>query len=321
MSNTPQNRTALIHDNAALAHDTGLEHPECPARYSAALTALKDSDFFGDLIEKAPRPAARAEIAACHTLDYVDLVRNEIQHGFTQISTGDTALSFNSWETALKSAGAPLTAMDAIVAGDIDNAFCLTRPPGHHATIDKGMGFCLFNNAAIAARYAQQVHGAKKVAIIDWDVHHGNGTQDIFYYDPSVLYFSIHQSPFYPHTGTREERGGPGAEGTTINCPLPAGSDRGDIFPCFTEELAPALEKLRPDWIILSAGFDSRAGDPLGGFRLIDDDFVTLTKIVMDWASTYCDGRLVSLLEGGYSLEGLASVIPVHVETLLTYQP
>ena len=321
MSDTTHNRTALIHDHSALGHDTGSEHPECPDRYTHSLRALKDSDFFDQLIERAPRAATRGEIATCHTLDYMDLARNEIQMGFTQLSTGDTALSFNSWETALNAAGAPLTAMDALVAGEIDNAFCLTRPPGHHATLDKGMGFCIFNNAAIAARYAQQVHGAKRVAIIDWDVHHGNGTQDIFYFDPSVFYFSIHQSPFYPHTGTRQETGGPGAEYSTLNCPLPAGSNRDDIFPCFVEDLGPSLDRFKPDWIIISAGFDSRMGDPLGGFQLTDDDFATLTALVMDWAARYADGRVISILEGGYSLEGLASVIPIHVKTLLEYQP
>ena len=321
MLNQVNHRTALIHDESALGHDTGQDHPECPDRYATALKALQEADFFEQLIQLKPREASREEIARCHTLDYIDLAHNEIQHGFTQLSTGDTSLSFNSWETAIRAAGAPLTAIDAIVSGTIDNAFCLMRPPGHHATVDKGMGFCIFNSAAIAARHIQQKHGAKKVAIIDWDVHHGNGTQDIFYYDPSVLYFSIHQSPFYPHTGTRQETGGPGAERSTINCPLPAGSDRSDIFPCFTEDLAPALEKFKPEWIIISAGFDSRKGDPLGQFQLTDQDFIELTQMVMNWAHHYCDDHVISLLEGGYSLEGLASVVPLHVQTLLEYQP
>jgi acetoin utilization deacetylase AcuC-like enzyme len=203
------------------------------------------------------------------------------------------------------------------MTGKLRNAFCAVRPPGHHARPAQGMGFCLFNNIAIAARYAQRKHGAAKVLIADWDVHHGNGTQDIFYEDGSVLFFSTHQSPWYPFTGHIDETGAGKGRGCTLNAPLPAGSGMKEIGGAFKERLLPAAEKFKPDLVMISAGFDSRVDDPLGRFTLGDDDFVALTKLLMKFADEYCQGRLVSVLEGGYNLAGLASAVSAHVGTLV----
>jgi acetoin utilization deacetylase AcuC-like enzyme len=212
--------------------------------------------------------------------------------------------------------GASLKAVDAVVSGTVANAFCALRPPGHHATADRGMGFCIFNNAALAARYAQRVHGLERVVIIDWDVHHGNGTQDIFYEDPGVFYFSTHQHPWYPGSGLSHETGrGPG-EGYTLNVPLPSGAGMEEIGGAFTKLFRKKMNLFRPDLVIISAGFDSREGDPLGQFTLSDADFAELTRILLDLAHETAGGRLVSLLEGGYNLTGLASAVTSHVKAL-----
>jgi len=208
--------------------------------------------------------------------------------------------------------------VDAVVEGRAQNAFCVVRPPGHHANADRGMGFCIFNNVALAARYAQRRHGLERVLIADWDVHHGNGTQDIFYADGSVFFFSTHQHPWYPGTGSAEETGEGAGRRTTLNCPFPAGSGRAEILGAFQQKLLPAARNFKPDLVLISAGFDSRAGDPLGGFTLSDGDFADLTALLLEIAGSYAGGRLVSVLEGGYSLEGLAAAAEAHVKALVT---
>jgi acetoin utilization deacetylase AcuC-like enzyme len=218
---------------------------------------------------------------------------------------------------ALHAVGGVIDAVDAVLDGRAKNAFCAVRPPGHHARPAAAMGFCIFNNVAIAARYAQTKHAVHRVAIIDWDVHHGNGTQEMFYSDGSVLFFSTHQWPWYPGTGHSSENGEGKGLGLTINCPLPAGSGREEFMDAFRTRLLPALNNYQPELLIVSAGFDSRAGDPLGQLLLTDRDFADLTDLLLEFATRACEGRLVSVLEGGYNLAGLGKAVASHVARLV----
>jgi acetoin utilization deacetylase AcuC-like enzyme len=232
------------------------------------------------------------------------------------LSTGDTNLSAESYDVALRAVGGLLNAVDALVEGRLTRAFAAVRPPGHHARPAQGMGFCLFNSIAVAARHAQSRHGLGKVAILDWDVHHGNGTQDIFYEDPSVFFFSCHQSPWYPFTGSADETGSGKGRGTTLNVPLRAGSGMEQVGDAFEGRVLPALDAFQPELVLISAGFDSREGDPLGQLRLRDDDFRALTRQVREIAERHANGRVLSVLEGGYDLDGLAKAVTAHVEAL-----
>ena len=224
--------------------------------------------------------ATRETLALCHGASYLDLVESEIGAGRRMLSTGDTHVGPQSLEAARAAAGAVCAAVDAVAAGEVEQAFCALRPPGHHARPAQGMGFCVFNNVAVAARHAMRRHGLERVLIADWDVHHGNGTQDIFYRDPDVLFFSTHQSPWYPGTGAAGETGDGAGAGTTINCPFPSGSGRSEVLGAFRDLLLPAAEAFRPDLVMVSAGFDSRLGDPLGQFRLLDEDFREMTLLL-----------------------------------------
>jgi len=310
-------RTGLVIAEQCLEHLTGPGHPEQPAR----LTAIVDRLQADGLLDRARRidaqPAADEAILRCHTADYLRIAQEDVADGARRLSTGDTSISPRSLEIARLAAGGVMAAVDAVVAGQVDNAFAVVRPPGHHATPGRGMGFCLFNNVAIAARHAQAVHGLRRVLVADWDVHHGNGTQDIFYEDGDVLFFDTHQHPLYPGTGAATETGRGAGAGLTINCPFPAGSGRKEIVGAFRERLLPAAERFRPELVLVSAGFDSRIDDPLGGFTLTDDDFAELTGIVRQVAAEHAGGRLVSTLEGGYALAGLASAAASHVRALL----
>jgi acetoin utilization deacetylase AcuC-like enzyme len=241
-----------------------------------------------------------------------------VESGRDDLSTGDTAVCAKSYEVATQAVGGVLNAVDAVFSGSAKNAFCAVRPPGHHARPAQGMGFCLFNNIAIAARHAQRRHGAQKIAIVDWDVHHGNGTQDIFYEDGSVLFCSTHQSPLYPFTGHADETGEGRGRGSTLNLPFPARTGMSTLGAAFTDRLLPAIDRFKPDLILISAGFDSRIDDPLGQFRLTDEDFVTLTWLLMESAASHCQNRLVSVLEGGYNIQGLAGAVTAHVGGLMT---
>ncbi len=305
--------TGLAADPVCKEHVTGPQHPEQPARFDAAVGALHGLK----LVSIPPRLATHDELALCHSRSYIELAEREILEGRHELSTGDTTISPKSLDAALRSAGGALNAIDAIFEKRVANAFSIGRPPGHHANATRGMGFCIFDTIAIAARYAQRKYGIGRVLIADWDVHHGNGTQDIFYADGTVFVFNTHQSPWYPGTGARSERGEGAGQGMTLNCPFPAGSGRHEILGAFQEQLIPAAAELKPELVLISAGFDSRMGDPLGGFTLTDPDFADLTRVVREIADKYAGGRLLSVLEGGYSLTGLAAGVRAHVEALL----
>ena len=310
-------RTGLYHHPSCKDHDPGPGHPECPARYDAVMDALQQARLGDKLIAIKGRAAVEDELALCHSREYIATARADVAAGRSTLSTGDTTIGHHSLDAACLATGGVLAAVDALMRGAVENAFCVARPPGHHATPDRGMGFCLFNSVAIAARYAQTTYDVKRVLIADWDVHHGNGTQDIFYADPSVLFFSTHQWPLYPGTGAASETGSGEGKGYTINCPLPAGSGRDEIFDAFDRNLAPAVAAFKPDLILISAGFDSRAGDPLGEFQLRDGDFFELTTRLRNWSDQTAAGRVLSVLEGGYNLEGLGAASAAHVRALL----
>ena len=313
---TEMAHTAFIFDPRYKRHDTGPEHPERPERLDAILARLEEVELADCLPRVAPRPATKQEIAACHDEAYIELVRRDVLAGERQLSTGDTAIGPASLDIAFLAAGGALVGVDAVVEGKAQNAFCAVRPPGHHASSRRGMGFCIFNSVALAARYAQQKHKIGKVVIVDWDVHHGNGTQAIFYEDPAVFFFSTHQSPWYPYTGPADETGQGAGLGTTMNFPFPAGAGRPQILGAMQDKLLPALQKFKPELVLISAGFDSKLGDPLGRFQLIDPDFVDMTRLVMAFASEHCQNRVVSVLEGGYNLEGMASAVAAHIKAL-----
>lgn len=295
-----------------LEHLTPAGHPERPERLRALEKAF-DNEAFAAL-ERIEAPRADEEaILLVHPEAYVDRIRKAVpDEGLTQIDA-DTSVSPKSFEAALTAIGGVMDAVDAVFSGASDNAFVAARPPGHHAETDTAMGFCLFNHVAIAARHAQQFHGAERIAIIDWDVHHGNGTQDIFWQDPTVHYLSSHQMPLFPGTGAKDETGA----GNIVNAPLSphAGSDH--FREAFRSRILPALHNLNPDLVLISAGFDAHHRDPLAQINLTADDFDWATGKLMDIVAQSCDNRLVSVLEGGYDLVGLAESATTHVQRLM----
>ena len=309
-------RTGLVCDAFYTLHEPA-GGPESPLRVGAIEQGLADAGLLGLLLPIAPRDAVASEVQMVHSPAYLQLVKNDVMFGAGELSTGDTELSEYSLEVALRATGGVLQALDAVVNGAVQNAFCAVRPPGHHATPVKGMGFCIFNHVAIAARYAQKKHGLGKIAIVDFDVHHGNGTQEAFYDDPAVLFFSTHQYPLYPGTGRRNETGTGRGLGLTLNAPLPAGSGYAEILGEYEAHLEPALAAFKPDLILISAGFDSRIDDPLGDFELENEHFIRLTRRIKEWAHDYAEDRVLSVLEGGYNLRTLGGVVAAHVGALL----
>jgi len=305
--------TLLVTHAACAAHDMGEGHPERPERLRAIDQALEREAFHLLMRDSAPR-AAIAALTRVHPAEYVaGLERASPSQGRVQLDP-ETAMSPGTWEAALRSAGGAIFAVDEVVERRVDNAFVLARPPGHHAETATAMGFCFLNNAAIAARHAQAAHGVERVAIVDFDVHHGNGTQDIFWSDASVMYASTHQMPLYPGTGARDQRG---EHDQIVNAPLRPG-DGGEAFrEAFVEAILPRLEGFAPDLVVVSAGFDAHYRDPLGNLNLREDDFAWATRRLMAVAEARCGGRLVSLLEGGYDLDGLGRSAAAHVAALM----
>lgn len=307
--------TALIYDPLYLRHETGF-HPENAERLRAIAATLEaDTQLQAKVKNTLPASASDEDILRCHGEQLLAQVRTFCERGRPFIDL-DTVISPASFNVAKLAAGAAITAVDQVFKGEAQNAFAFVRPPGHHATANRAMGFCLFNNAAIGARYAQAKYAAERVLIIDWDVHHGNGTQDIFYQDSTVFYFSTHQYPYYPGTGAATETGAGKGEGATLNIPLHEHTSAHAHRQAFTDALQ-AIEKIfPPDLIIISAGFDSRRDDPLGGLLLEDSDFAEMTKEVMAMAERHAAGRVVSLLEGGYNLNTLGETVRTHVSAL-----
>jgi acetoin utilization deacetylase AcuC-like enzyme len=306
----------VFHDRATLAHTPSADHPESPARMLAVMSVVRRLETSGQVRIVAPRRATDDDLMLVHSPSYVLKVKSEIAQRRTTLSTGDTELSNGSMTAATAAAGAVLSAVDAVMTGRERRAFCAVRPPGHHASRERGMGFCLFNNLAIGVRHAQKTHGVDRVLVADWDVHHGNGTQAVFESDGAVLFFDTHQHPWYPGTGLRSETGTGRGRGLIVNRPFPAGSGRAEIVQAFRGELAPLADRFKPQLVMVSAGFDSRLDDPLGQFTLVDRDFADLTHIMVELASRHAGGRIVSVLEGGYSLTGLASSVGAHLESL-----
>ena len=309
--------TAIVHHPVFEKHDTGSQHPESPERYRITLGALRaDAELWTNAVEIEADEARRSDIQACHTPQHFKHVEAAVRDGRGYLDA-DTMISGASFEAAMRGAGAACRAIDAIMEGAATNAFVPVRPPGHHATPDRAMGFCLFNNVGVAARYAQkQYKEIDRVTILDWDVHHGNGTQGIFYDDPSVFYFSMHQYPWYPGTGSRAETGQGRGRGYTLNLPLRAMTPTGDQRRAFDSAIEEIASQFSPDLIIISAGFDAHEADPLGQLLLSDEDFVQMTRVVKDWANESCGGRVVSCMEGGYNLETLGETIRLHVREL-----
>jgi acetoin utilization deacetylase AcuC-like enzyme len=309
--------TGFVYHSDYLNHDMGMGHPESPERLRAIVGRLEQSGTMAKLVRIEPAPAADEWITQVHDPAYVAALKKHAPSSGRVSLDADTSMSPGSLTAAYLAAGGLLAAADAIMAGRVNNAFCAVRPPGHHAERNRAMGFCLFNNVAIAARYFQKQHNLARVLIVDWDVHHGNGTQHSFDDDPSVLFFSTHQYPHYPGTGSAEEHGRDRGEGATINVPMEAGEGDDEYRAIFQKVLVRAADQFKPDVVIISAGFDAHRDDPLASMGLTEAGYAELTGIVAGIAKRHSQGRILSSLEGGYNLQALAASVEQHVLGLL----
>lgn len=308
--------TILYRDECFQRHQTG-RHPESPARLRAIENRLEALGIPARCLFGTRRMARVDEVTRLHDSTYVDAVQRFCANGGGRLEV-DTVVCPESWEVAMSAVGTVLDAVDAVLTAKDRNALCLVRPPGHHALPAAAMGFCLFNNVALAAEHALRAHDLERVLIVDWDVHHGNGTQEVFYERADVCFFSAHRFPFYPGTGSQDETGsGPGL-GTTFNLPIAFGTPRREYLAQFARMLHDAADRCRPQLILISAGFDAHTLDPIGSLGLETDDFATLTEYVLEVARDYCQGRVVSLLEGGYHVDALAECVAVHLQCLLS---
>ena len=308
--------TGFVYDDRFLEHDAGPHHPERRERLERTIAHLRRESWFGTLKPLAPSPCDRAWLESVHTGALVDRARDACRRGEPFLDVADVGICRDSYDIALLAAGGALALADGVARAEIDNGFALSRPPGHHAEHDLALGFCLFNNVAIAARYLQRRHGLDKILILDWDVHHGNGTQHTFESDPSVLYVSTHQYPYYPGTGAASEDGEGRGRGATLNCPMPAGAGDREYEQAFTERILPAIDAFAPQAVILSAGFDAHAEDPLAHIRLSTGFFAWMTERMMEVAERHAGGRLISILEGGYNTDVLPLCVAAHLELL-----
>jgi len=311
-------KTGFVYDERYLLHDTGEFHPESPERLKAIYKYLDEKGMLDQLVMMGAERANQRWIESVHNIHYILKFEESCMYGLTEFDHPDNAICRDSYETAFLAVGGVLKAIDSVVNGDLDNAFCAVRPPGHHAEVDKPMGFCYFNNAAIGARYVQQQHGIERVAIIDFDVHHGNGTQHIFDRDPSVLYYSIHEHPSfaYPGTGREFEVGIGEGDGFTTNSPVLPGRGDDEYRRLLTQDLVPAMKNFDPQFIILSAGFDAHVDDLMSGTNLTSDGYDFVSEVMMNLVNRFTDGKVVSVLEGGYNLDILPQLVENHLRWL-----
>jgi acetoin utilization deacetylase AcuC-like enzyme len=300
--------TGIVADPVFMKHDTGPGHPECPERLAGIYSALEESGLMDDASIIPLREVTGEELLKVHTKKHIERVAATAGSGRTYLD-GDTPTSSDSYQAALLAAGSLINAVDAVQSGEAENAFALVRPPGHHAEKEAAMGFCLFNNVAVAAHHAMDRYGLKRILVVDWDVHHGNATQHSFYDDPRVLYFSTHQYPFYPGTGGLDEIGSGEGRGYTVNVPLPGGCGDAIYDAAFEQVLTPVATEFKPELILISAGFDNHHLDPLGSMKLTDEGFARMAGRLKSLAEEFCHGRLVATLEGGYSIKGQARAV------------
>lgn len=309
-------KTSFIYHPDCQLHLPGNNHPESPERLRVLIDSLISNELGNQLNWQKPEPAPSQWITKVHTVEYTAQVEKLSNSGNFRLND-DTGGNRHSYHAATLAAGAVLLAIDLVIGKDANNAFCAVRPPGHHARPDQGMGFCLFNNIAIGARYAQGKYNLKSILIVDWDAHHGNGTQEVFYADPTVFYFSLHEYPLYPGTGARNETGVGAGKKFTLNRPLPPRSGDPEFLESFTNFLFPAVSNFELDLILISAGFDAHRNDPLTTLKVTETGFSRATKMICDLAREKCSGRIVSVLEGGYDLTALKSSVRAHLEELL----
>lgn len=309
------NKTGIVKDRRYMDHDMGSYHPESPSRLKVIYEMLEDPDMAGNFSEVPVRPAEREELLRIHSANYIDMLASTEGKDSTYLDP-DTQTSAGSYQAALLAAGGLCEAITAVHSGKLKNAFALVRPPGHHAERSQAMGFCLFNNVAIGARFAQETLHLGRVLILDWDLHHGNGTQHSFENDPSILYVSTHQYPYYPGSGSYREVGTGKGEGYTVNVPLSTGYGDGEYTAIFEEVCKPVSLEFKPELILVSAGFDTYAGDPLGGMEVSAGGFAGLTRTIMDMAEACCGGKVVITLEGGYNLQGLRDSVKAVLKEL-----
>jgi acetoin utilization deacetylase AcuC-like enzyme len=308
-------RTGIVKDSRYLNHASGASHPESPERLASIYEMLDNPHISWKYVDIEPREARYDEIAYVHTPSYINYIAGTAGKNCVFLDS-DTIAGPDTYEIAKLAVGGLCNAIDAVMTGEVDNAFALVRPPGHHADVENSAGFCVFNNVAIGAMHAMKKHGLKKILIVDWDLHHGNGTQNIFYSDRRVLYFSTHQYPHYPGTGSLHEIGSGQALGYTVNVPLRPGAVNGTFITAFRRVLEPIAQAFEPELILISAGFDTYYQDPLGSMRVTPEGFAAMARVLLNIADKCCAGRVVAVLEGGYHIMGLVRSVKATLEEM-----